>query len=61
MCSSDLRHALAADGRLVLGGDDRAAIGELKSGRGRIAIERDDEEGPLARGSQQAELGRAGP
>ena len=49
------------DARLVLGRDDRPPVGVAETGRRGIAVERDHEQPPLARGGQQAELGRSRP
>jgi hypothetical protein len=49
------------DLRLVLDRDDRAAVGEPKSGGGRVAVDGDDEEVPLAGRLEQAELAGSRP
>ena len=47
-----------ADGRLVLDGDDRAAVGVLEADRGGVAVAGDDVEPPLPGGAVQPELRR---
>ena len=50
----------AVELRLVLDGDDRAAVGETESGRGRIAVGGDHVEVAGARGLEQTELSGTG-
>jgi hypothetical protein len=47
------------DPALVLGRDDRAAIGKGEAGRGRVAVDRDHVQAALARCLEQPQLRRA--
>jgi hypothetical protein len=51
-----LRGGETVDLRLVLDRDDRAAVGEAKAGRGRVAVDGDDEQAALAGGFEETEL-----
>ena len=55
-----LRTRQPLDSRLVLGGDDRAAVGVAKARSGRIAVERDHVQLTSTRRGEQAQLGRPG-
>ncbi len=56
-----LREGEALDGGLVLDRDERPLVGEPKSRRRRVAVERDHLEPAPARGLEQAELRRPRP
>ena len=51
-----LRGGEPVDLGLVLDRDDRAAVGEAEAGRGRVAVDGDDEQAAVAGGLEQAEL-----
>jgi hypothetical protein len=54
-----LRRGEAVDLGLVLDRDDRAAVGEAEAGRGRVAVDGNDEQAAVTGGLEETELARA--